>query len=213
MRKKTGMKRAATQNSIHKNWEFPGITESPHNNHHTGRFPLIFLLSAVFNTNRALLRQCSTRGGWSQRPWRTVTPRMTNWPVRNTHADESRRAVAALRSKQTTARKTPDLRQFCDLHGEPRSWRRRAAPCSLVLRGPASPTANICKDWPRKTPGSALQENKKNKKSRGPWLCRAGQKASLKPSVPSSLADKAHFPFITLYHKHKSTGKAELGSG
>lgn len=51
---------------------------------------------------------------------------------------------------------------------------------------------------------------KKKKETRGPWLCRAGQKASLKPTVPSSAADKAHFPFITLYHKHKSTGKRSL---
>lgn len=43
-----------------------------------------------------------------------------------------------------------------------------------------------------------------------PWLCHAGQKASLKPAIPSSFTDKTHFPFITLYHKHKSRGKQGL---
>lgn len=40
-----------------------------------------------------------------------------------------------------------------------------------------------------------------------PWLCHVGQKASLKLTIPPSSTDKTHFPFITLYHKHKSTGK------
>lgn len=33
------------------------------------------------------------------------------------------------------------------------------------------------------------------------------KKASLRLTIPPSLTDKIHFPFITLYHKHKSTGK------
>lgn len=36
------------------------------------------------------------------------------------------------------------------------------------------------------------------------------KKASVKLTIPPSFTDKTHFPFITLYHKHKSMGKQGL---
>lgn len=73
---------------------------------------------------------------------------------------------------------------------------------AFVQEGPKIPQPISTKIGPEKH-GGAYFKNR-------PWLCHVGQKASLKPTIPSSFTDKAHFPFITLYHKHKSTGKQGL---
>lgn len=41
-------------------------------------------------------------------------------------------------------------------------------------------------------------------------VCHVGLNASLVLTSPSSLSDKTHFPFISLYHKHKPGGKPAL---
>lgn len=43
-----------------------------------------------------------------------------------------------------------------------------------------------------------------------PWLYHVGLKASLMLTNTSSPSDKAHFPFVSLYHKHKPGGKPGL---
>lgn len=118
------------------------------------------------------------------------------------HGPES---SSTLRRKHTRAGETPASLEICmssHVPGGSVESRKHA----LMLRGPASPTANICKNWPRKTPGSALQKNN-NEKEAGALDCAVrDKKHHSSQAFPSSLADKAHFPFITLYHKHKSTG-------
>lgn len=72
---------------------------------------------------------------------------------------------------------------------------------------PGKPRANIHKKKKKKKIG---QWHKGGIYKKGPWLCHVGLNASLVLTSPSFPSDKTHFPFISLYHKHKPGGKPGL---